>query len=401
MARRVPKREVARGESPDDPRAQYSHSGHPMRNLRLGSLFGIPIRLNLSFLIVLPLIAYLIGIQITPLASILNQVWHAQIETASLVVGWMPWILGILSAVGLFSCVVLHELGHSLVARRFGFATESITLWFLGGVSALAEIPEDWRQEFLVAIAGPLVSIALGVICYGILVILPAGLDAVRFIVAYLSLLNIVLALFNLLPGFPMDGGRILRSLLARTRSHARATQIAASVGKGVAVILGILGLLSFNIFLIAIAFFVYLSASSEVVQETLSGVEDRPVSDIMTPVSELDTVQPETTITELFEQMFEQRHVGYPVVEDGRIVGIVTLDDAGRVSIQERDAFTVQDVMTRDLETVPADESVEEFLKQFQRSAVGRMFVVDMNEEIIGLITRTDVMTIIQISKQ
>ena len=372
-----------------------------MRNISLGSLFGIPIRLNVSFLIVLPLIAYLISIQIPPLASVLNQVWHARIDPTTLVGGWMPWILGILSAIGLFTCVVLHELGHSLVARRFGFATESITLWFLGGVSALSEIPQNWRQEFLVAIAGPLVSIILGIICYGILVVLPTGLDAVRFIVAYLSLLNIVLALFNLLPGFPMDGGRILRSLLARTHSHARATQIAASVGKGVAVMFGIIGLLSLNIFLIAIAFFVYLSATSEVVQETLSGVNDTTVDEIMTPVSELDTVHPDTTISDLFEQMFEQRHTGYPVTEDGHIIGIVTLDDAARIPEDKRDEYTVRAVMTRDLKTVSADESVEEFLKEFQRSRIGRMFVVDSNGQIVGLVTRTDVMTILTISRQ
>jgi Zn-dependent protease/predicted transcriptional regulator len=370
-----------------------------MRNIHLGSLFGIPIRLNVSFLIVLPLVAYLIGIQIAPLASILNQTWHAQIQSTTLVVGWMPWVLGILSAIGLFTCVIFHELGHSLVARRFGFGTESITLWFLGGVSSLSEIPEDWRQEFLVAIAGPFVSFILGGLCFGILVILPTGLNAVRFLVAYLSLLNIVLAVFNLLPGFPMDGGRILRSLLARTRSHARATEIAANVGKGMAVIFGIIGLLSFNIFLIGIALFVYLSATGEVVQETLSGVEGTTVSEIMTPLSELDTVPPDMNISKFFEQMFEQRHVGYPVVQDTQVIGVVTLDDAARVPMEKRDEYTVQGVMTRNLETVSADETVEEFLKEFQRSRVGRMFVVDSHSQIVGLVTRTDVMTILTIS--
>ena len=372
-----------------------------MRNIRLGSLFEIPIQLNLSFLIVLPLVAYLIGIQIAPLADVLNQLWNARIETGTLVRGWMPWILGVLSAVGLFVCVILHELGHSLVARRFGFGTDSITLWFLGGVSALEEIPEDWRQEFLVAIAGPLVSIVIGVICYGALVVVPTGLDAVRFIVAYLGLLNFVLALFNLLPGFPMDGGRILRALLSRTRSHARATQIAATVGKGVAVVFGILGLLSLNIFLIGVAFFVYLSASGEVVQETLSGVEDIPVSDIMTPVADWDTVEPESTVSELFERMLDQRHVGYPVIEDSQVVGIVTLDDAARVPVEKRDEYTIRSVMSSDLETVSADESVEEFMTEFQRSNVGRMFVVDPYGEIIGLVTRTDLMTVLEITRQ
>ena len=373
-----------------------------MRNIRIGSLFGIPIQLNLSFLLVLPLVAYLIGIQVSQLANILNQIWNTRIVAATLSVGWLPWILGVFSAVGLFVCVVLHELGHSLVARHFGFGTESITLWFLGGVSALDEIPENWRQEFLVAIAGPLVSIVLGVICFALLGVIPITLDAVRFIVAYLGLLNFVLAIFNLLPGFPMDGGRILRALLARNHSHTRATQIAASVGKAVAIVFAILGLITFNIFLIAIAFFVYISASGEVIQTMQSeAFEGITVRDIMTPISELDTVHPEMSIADLFEQMFEQKHVGYPVVADGEVIGIVTLDDATQIPPHERDIKTVRDVMTTDLKTVSADSVAEKALNEFQRHKIGRIVVADDNDKAVGLLTRTDVMTILEIAKQ
>lgn len=373
-----------------------------MRNLRIGSVLGIPIQLDLTFLLVLPLVAYLIGIRVSALASLLNQIWDAGIVVGPLSVGWLPWVLGTFSALGLFVCVVLHELGHSFVARFFGFATESITLWFLGGVASFTDIPDDWRQEFLIAIAGPAVSILLGAICYAFLKVSPPNLGAIRFIVGYLGLLNFILAIFNLLPGFPMDGGRILRALLARTYPHTRATQIAASVGKGVAILLGLLGLLSFNIFLIGIAFFVYISASGEAVQTTLSAAfEGVTVREIMTPMAEIDTVRPEMSITDLFEQMFRQRHVGYPVVTNGEVVGIVTLGDATQIPPRVRDEYTVRAIMTTDLKTIFADSDAEEAFVELQRNDIGRLLVVDDRGEVVGLVTRTDITTVIEIAGQ
>ena len=373
-----------------------------MQSIRIGSVFGIPVQLSLSFLLVLPLITYLIGIQVSELVLLLNRTWHVGISASTLSAGWSPWILGIISAIGLFISVLLHEFGHALVGRRFGYITESITLWFLGGVSSFSEIPKDWRQEFLIAIAGPAVSIVLGGICYGVLVLLPSAFDAARFIVGYLGLLNFTLAIFNLLPGFPMDGGRVLRALLARNHSHTRATQIAASVGKALAVVFGFLGILSFNIFLIAIAFFVYISATGEVMQETLSAAfEGMTAQDLMTPLSDLDTVDPEMSVSELLEEMLRQKHVGYPVTEDGAVIGIVTLDDSNQVAPMERDYHTVRSIMSTDLKTVLADDDAKDVLTEFQRHGVGRILVVDELGDVIGLITRTDIMTVLRVSQQ
>lgn len=235
-----------------------------MASFRVGRIFGIPIEIDLTFLLVLPVFAWVIGSQVEIWVGILGILPDVTVSSGALTDGATPWLLGLTAAVGLFIGVLLHELGHSLVAMRYGFEIDSIKLWLLGGVAQFTEMPEDWRQEFTVAIAGPVVSIALGVVSYGAFTVLPADFPAIRFVVGYLALMNVALAGFNLLPGFPMDGGRVLRALLARNRSHVRATQIAATVGKGFAILLGFLGLFAFDLILIAIAFFIYMGASGE-----------------------------------------------------------------------------------------------------------------------------------------
>lgn len=364
-----------------------------MRGIRLGSLFGIPIRLNWTFLIVLPLFAAFIAWDISELVVAINATFNTTIDPISLTEGPWPWILGFASAVGLFVGVLLHELGHSLVASRFGYETESITLWLLGGVASFAEFPENWRHEFVIAIAGPLVSVLIGAGSYVVFINLPSGLEPARFVFGYLALLNVVLAVFNLLPGFPMDGGRILRALLARNLPHAQATQRAASVGKLFAFLLGLLGLFT-NWFLILLAFFIYIAASGEAQQTTIKATfEGVTVRDVMTPEERLKTVDEDTTLADLMRRMFEERHIGYPVVRDGDLVGMVTLDDASEIREIERDAYRVEDVMSTDVKTVSPDADAMEAFQQMLQNGVGRLPVVDEAGELIGIISRTDLM--------
>src|SRR6056297_3087575 len=157
-----------------------------MRRFRIGSAFGIPIQLDLTFLLVLPLFAWIIGSQVEQTAGVLNDSLGTGLDPALLTGGSLVWVLGIVAAVGLFTGVVLHELGHSLVAIRFGFPIDSITLWLFGGVAQLTEMPEDWKQELAIAVAGPIVSIALGVVCFVAFQILPSGVgtivESARFI---------------------------------------------------------------------------------------------------------------------------------------------------------------------------------------------------------------------------
>ncbi|MFC6875219.1 CBS domain-containing protein [Halobellus marinus] len=365
-----------------------------MRGIRIGSAFGIPIKLDLTFLLVLPLFAWLIGTDIAQLVGVINNLFGSVIDQGPLTAGSMQWVLGAAAAIGLFVCVLLHEFGHSLVAMHYGYEIDSITLWLFGGVASFAEMPEDWRQELLIAVAGPIVSVGLGVASYLAFLVLPTALDPVKFVVGYLALTNIVLAVFNMLPGFPMDGGRVLRALLARNRPHAQATQIAAEVGKVFAFLLGLFGLFA-NLFLVALAFFIYIGASSEAQQSVMKAAfQDVTVRDVMTPVDELDVVTANASVAELLDRMFSERHTGYPVLRNGRLAGMVTLDDARSVKEVERDAYRVEDVMSGELSTIGPDADAMTALQEMQENGVGRLPVVDDDGDLVGLISRTDLVT-------
>ncbi|MFB6073294.1 MAG: site-2 protease family protein [Halobacterium sp.] len=367
-----------------------------MRSFKVGSAFGIPIKLDVTFLLILPVFAYLIGTQVDVWIETLNAApFDARLSADALTAGNREWLLGSLAAVGLFVGVVLHELGHSVVAMRYGFPIDSITLWILGGIASLSEQPEEWKQEFFIAVAGPAVSVALGVLSYAAMTYLPPSVDLARFVFGYLALMNFALAAFNLLPGFPMDGGRVLRALLARRRSFARATQIAAEVGKLFALLLGIVGLLGLNLILIAIAFFIYIGASSEAQRTVMNAVfEGVTVADVMTHAEDVHTVEADASVAELMDRMFEERHTGYPVTRNGEVVGMVTLDDARSVKPVERDAIQVEDVMSADVHSITQDSAAMDALDEIQEHGIGRLLVVDEAGEMVGLVSRTDLVT-------
>jgi len=260
-------------------------------------------------------------------------------------------------------------------------------------VASFAEFPEDWQHELVIAIAGPIVSVLIGVGSYVAFVTLPSSVDAARFVFGYLAILNFVLAAFNLLPGFPMDGGRILRAVLARNQPHAQATQQAAAVGKVFAFWLALLGLFT-NWFLILLALFIYIAASGEAQQTSLKAAfEGVTVDDVMTHQEQLATVTEDTTVTELVTRMFNERHVGYPVVRNGDLVGMVTLDDASAVDEIERDAYRVGDVMSTEVKTITPDADAMKAFERMQQSGVGRLPVVDEVDNLVGIISRTDLM--------
>jgi len=376
-----------------------------MARYRIGSVFGIPLNLDITFLVVLPLFAWAIGSQIGEYVGLLNEVWAAGIPVEALTGSPTVWVVGLLAALGLFVGVVLHELGHSVVAMRFGFPIASITLWIFGGIAQLEEMPEDWRQELAIAVAGPIVSVALGAVSYAAFLAVPAGESAtvatVKFLLGYLALVNVALAAFNMLPGFPMDGGRVLRALLARTRPYARATEIAAEVGKLFAVGLALLGLFGGGgLFLVAIAFFIYIGAASEAKQTVMrAAFEGVVVRDVMTPAERVSTVPADASVAELVDLMFRERHTGYPVVRGGDVVGLVTLDDARAVREVERDAYRVGEVMTTELYTVGPAADVMTALEEMDEHGVGRL-VVMADDAFAGIVTRTDIMTALSIIK-
>lgn len=371
-----------------------------MWNYRIATVIGIPIRVNITLLLFLPVVVWLIGSQVGTQEG--AEIWVEMLSGLSpheltpeqLQEGNTPWILGAFAAVGLFFGVTVHELGHAWTARRFDINISSITLWIFGGMAHMDENPDDWRVEFWIAIAGPVTSLFVALAFFLPLQFLPP-VGVLVFVFGWLAIMNVVLAVFNMVPAFPMDGGRVLRALLSRNRPYAQATATAATVAKFLAVGMGILGLLG-NPILVLIALFVYVAATSEsrmtAMSEALSGVD---VADLMT--REVKTASPEATVAELFERMLVERHTGYPVVRNGEVVGIVTLEDAKEVAPHEREAVRVEDIMTRDVVTVEPDDDAYEVLQKLSRNDFGRLVVVEKGE-IAGIISRTDVMTALDV---
>ncbi|MFC7137733.1 site-2 protease family protein [Halobaculum litoreum] len=305
-----------------------------MRGYTVARIWGIPIRINTSLLVFLPILAYLIGSgqQIELYAGLLAGFSGVGFDLATLRAGTTPWTIGVVAAVGLFVSVLLHELGHSWAAMRYGIEIESITLWILGGLASLKTLPKEWNRELWIAVAGPAVSVLLGVVCYVGMVLTPASLAVPRFLLGYLAITNVVLTVFNLLPAFPMDGGRVFRALLARTRPYGTATRLAARVGVVFAFLFGIVGVFTFQIILVLLAWFIYSAATTEsrtvLLDELLDGIS---VGDIMT--RDPPTVSGDTTVEAFGRQLLSDRQPVHLVVDDdGAPLGVVTLESFKRV---------------------------------------------------------------------
>jgi len=352
------------------------------------NLLGIPVYVDVSFLVVLPLLAWIIGSQLGYFAAMFGIP-----VTRTLAVGMAPYGLGLIAAAGLFISVVLHELGHAVMARRYGVKVRRITLWFLGGVAQFEEMPKQRGAEAVVSIVGPLVSLFIGGVCGLLLRTMPAGEIAGRFLLAYLTYMNIVLAVFNLIPALPLDGGRVLRSLLALAMPQTQATQIAGGISKFLAVAMGLFGLFSLNFFLLLVAIFIFAAVSAETrtgqLEELLRGAL---VRDLMNP--HVSTVSPDLAVSDLTERMLQEHHLGFPVTDgNGNVLGLVTLQD-----VQGKDpALPIRDVMQPDAPTLPEEATAVEALRLMTRNGFGRVIATD-HGRMSGIITKTDLMRLIQI---
>ncbi|WP_214084362.1 CBS domain-containing protein [Methanoculleus sp.] len=371
-------------------------------SLQIGKLAGIPVKLHWSFLLVIPLFAWIIGSQILLTTELIAVLFGVPIDVTLITAGFNPYILGTVVALGLFVGVFIHEMAHSLIARARGIEIHSITLLILGGVSQMEETMPDPKIELPMALAGPLTSLAVGVISSALVYVFaavvpdPGVAGVLVFTFGYLGLLNILLFGFNLLPAFPMDGGRVLRAWLARRMPLSRATRIAADVGKGFAVVFGIVGLLLLNPILIIIAFFIYIGANQEANYLRYNILlQDVTVADAMsTPVA---TVEPTTPLPRVVDMMYETKHLGFPVVDRGTLVGIVALADVHKISPADREAMQVRDVMTRNPTTLPPSAPLIDALRIITGQDIGRIPVV-ANDTLVGIVTRTDVLRVMEL---
>lgn len=361
-------------------------------SLKIGSVMGIPIRLHITFLLILPIFAYVFAINPQPFG-------FKGVEPPV-----VRYLLSVLTAILLFASILLHELAHSYFAMRYGVKIESITLFLFGGVSAMEEMPRKPGQEAKMASAGPLTSLVIGFVClfiYGNL-ISPDPIfskNPVYLTIWILGIMNLVLGIFNLLPAFPMDGGRILRSFYARRMSYVKATQSAAAVGKFFAILMAIFGILVGNPWFPLIALFIYVGASEEE-RSTRAEVtlENILVRDIMT--KDVISVSPSMSAEDLAHFMFEKKHMGYPVMDRNSLKGIVTFTDIQRVPYLERSVTRVSDVMTRDVISVPPDAQTSDVLKLISSKNIGRVIVVD-NGSVVGILSRTDLVRVLKLRSE
>jgi Zn-dependent protease/CBS domain-containing protein len=345
----------------------------------IGRLFGIDIRVHATFLILLAWVAA-------------SHWMHG--HGASEVVGGVAYVLAV------FAIVVMHELGHALVARRFGIATRDVTLLPIGGVARLERMPSDPKQELLVAIAGPAVNVALAVLLFGAIVAFGSMSEVlgVAFVggplFAKLMWTNVGLAVFNLIPAFPMDGGRVLRAALAMRRDYVRATDIAASVGQAVALGFGLFGLFT-NPFLVFIALFVWIGAQAEATAAHVhAGLAGVPVTQAM--VMRFATLSPDALISAAAESMTASFQDGIPIVDGSRLVGMLTREDILRAALDDASsANPVAGIMQRDVATVSEDESLDVALDRLQ--AAGRRSIpVVRGDELVGLLPVQNVVQIL-----
>ncbi len=374
-----------------------------MASLTVGRVSGIPIRLHWSFLAVLPFFAFLMArAYFTPDDALFP-------DTSA-------WVWGSLLAVGLFLSVLVHELAHSLTALRLNVAVRHITLLPIGGVSAFDELPKDPTSELKITIVGPLTNFAMGLPLLAIAQFAPfpdAGWGAgAGLFLFWLGALNIVLGVFNLfVPAFPMDGGRILRAILARQLGRSKATQVAAAVGRTLAVAMGIWGFLTFATggwLMLLIAFFIYTGANQEEegirVTEALSRFR---VSDLMT--RSVDTLARHDSVEDAFARMLRTRHVSLPVIDSGavdarngdapQVLGVVRLDDL-KVLGPEQSTTPMELLVRQDFPRLAAQDEATEAVKLLTRSPSGMpALVLDEGGGLVGIVTRTDVARFVEIA--
>ncbi len=339
-------------------------------SLNIGTIVGTAVRVHVTFL------------------AFLAWIFAAEYASGGPDEAWTALLFMVL----LFGCVLAHEFGHILMARAFGVATPDVTLLPIGGMARLERIPEDPRQELLIAIAGPAVNVVIG---FALVLLAGAHLDprvlggvdnAHVSLLDRLAIVNLFLAVFNMIPAFPMDGGRVLRALLAIRMGHTRATKVAALIGQGAAFVLGLVGLF-YNPLLIFIAVFVYLAASAEARMVAMRAMAHGvPVTQAM--MTQLVRLTPQARVDEAVQTLLRLSQSEFPVVDDaGRPIGVLGRADLIRAVKQLGPDARVGDVMSA-VPTVGQRRGLEDALRLLQEKSTPAVAVVDGDGRLIGLVT-------------
>jgi Zn-dependent protease/predicted transcriptional regulator len=361
------------------------------RKIPLFSLFGFKVAIDVSWFILALLIAW-------SLAKGLFPYFYEDLSNAAY------WAMGIAGAIGLFLSIVVHEFCHSLAARRYGLPMKGITLFIFGGVAEMSEEPDRPGSEFFMAVVGPLASIGIGILF--LLFSWAAGLMQwpvpVRGVLAYLMWLNFILAAFNLIPAFPLDGGRILRSLLWRVKGDLRwATRVASAFGSGFGILLIVWGVLAFisgnvigGVWYFLIGLFIRnasrMSYQQMIIRQALAG---EPVRNFMN--SEPVAVSADQTVQSLVEDyVYKYHHKMFPVTEDGQLRGCVTTGQIKEIETQERGVHKVEEITQpcTDDNTVDPDTDAMEAMSLMNRTGTSRLMVVKDNH-LEGIITLKDLL--------
>ena len=340
-------------------------------SLNIGKVAGTVVRIHLTFLL------------------FLAWIFAASYVQSGSSAAWDSVIFLVL----LFLCVLLHEFGHIFTARAFGVTTPYVTLLPIGGVAQLERIPEEPGQEFLIAIAGPLVNvfIMIALVLFAGAQLSQSAASAIDntqiSMIDRLAAVNLFLALFNLIPAFPMDGGRVLRAALASRMGYVRATEIAAAIGQFVAFALGFIGLM-YNPILIFIAIFVYLAASSEAHMVALRAVSRGvPVGHAM--MTQFATLKPDAAIDEAVQTLLATSQGEFPVVDGaGKPVGLLGRADIIRAIKTLGPEAKVADAMNANMPTLGHRHSLEEAFKLLQEKEAAAVGITDTAGALVGLVT-------------
>ncbi|MBX3441676.1 MAG: site-2 protease family protein [Planctomyces sp.] len=342
---------------------------------KLGTIAGIQVFVHWTFLIV-------------PAWILLSQLNQGAGAAAS--------IRAVVFILSIFGCVLLHELGHALTARRYGVKTRDITMLPIGGVARLERIPEQPSQEFWIAVAGPAVNVAIAAVLFVVLQIVPtnpAPITERRIGDAFLydlMTVNVALAVFNMLPAFPMDGGRVLRALLAHRMPYARATQVAATVGQMMAILFGVLGFAVGHWMLMFIALFVYIGAQEEAYMVQMrSIIKGVPARDAM--ITRFVTLNPDDTLQTAVDELLRGEQHDFPVVENDRVLGILTRNDLLKGISEKGFEDHVSAHMRQNCPVVQENDMLEKITAPLQESGCSTVAVV-RNGYLVGVLTRENI---------